>query len=64
MARLHSQCSLVECIPEDSEGEDGEGEGIAAVICIAAGELGESLVVVFSAGSDVPESWVEDDACC
>lgn len=37
----------VQVVPEDAEGEDGQGEAIAAEACVAAGELGEDLVVVF-----------------
>jgi hypothetical protein len=37
----------VQVVPEDAEGEDGQGEAIAAEAWVAAGELGESLVVVF-----------------
>jgi hypothetical protein len=64
VAGLCSQGSLVEGIAEDAKSEDGEGEGVAAVVGVAAGELGEGFVVVLPAGGDVPEGWVEDNASC
>lgn len=63
MRGLLAEGSLVDGVSQDAEGEDGEGEAIAAVETVAAGELGDGFVVVFSSRGDVPECWVEDDAC-
>ena len=61
---MDTQGALVEGVAEDAEGEDGDGEGVAAVFGVATGEHRDPFVVVFVAGSDVPEGWVEDYAGC
>jgi len=60
VAGLVPECSLVESVPDDAEGEDGGSEAIAAVEGIAAGELRQSLVAVLEPGNGVPERWVKD----
>lgn len=60
MRGLDAESALVDGVAEDAEGEDGEGQAVAAVEGVAAGELGEGFVAVFGAGGGVPEGWVED----
>ena len=62
MGGLCAKSSFVDCISEDAKGEYRDRKAIAAVKGIAAGKFGKSFVVVFSAGGDVPECRVEDDA--
>ena len=64
MCGLQSQGTFVEDIAEDSEGEDGECEAIAAVERLASCELRKCFIVVFASRGDVPEGWVEDYARC
>lgn len=47
MRGLRAEGAFVEDVAEDAEGEDGDGEAVAAVVGVAACELGEDLVVVF-----------------
>ena len=61
MSRLGGEGAAVEFVAEEAEGEDSDGEGVAAVVCVAAGKFGEGFVAVFGAGGGVPEGWVEDD---
>lgn len=61
MGRLAAQGALVEGIADQAQGEDGQGEAIAAVEGVAARELREGFVVVFGARRRVPEGGVEDD---
>jgi len=56
---LLAQGALVEEIAEYAEGEDHYGETVAGVARVAAGKLGEDLVVVFLTGDSVPEDWIE-----
>jgi len=61
---LGAQGALVDEVARDAEGEDRDGEGVAAAVGVVAGEAREGLVVVFAAGGGVPEGWVEDDEGC
>lgn len=62
MSGLIAQSAFVEGIAENSDGEDGDGEDVAAVVGVAAREFGEGFVAVFVAGCEVPEGGVEDYA--
>ena len=64
MGWLSAQSALVHEVTRDAEGEDGDGEGVAAAVGIVSGEAREGLVVVFAAGGGVPEGRVEDDEGC
>ena len=64
MCWLGAQGALVHEVTGDAKGEDGDGQGVAAAVGIVSGEACEGLVVVFAAGSGVPEGWVEDDEGC
>jgi len=61
---LLPESAFVQGVAENAEEEDSDGEGVAAVERITAGELGDCFVVVFRAGCGVPEGWVEDDGAC
>lgn len=61
---LGAQGTLVYEVTGDAEGEDGDGEGVAAAVGVVSGEAREGLVVVFAAGGGVPEGGVEDDEGC
>jgi len=63
VAGLLAQGALVEAVADETQGEDGDGEGVAAVKGVAAGELGENFVVVLGTGGRVPEEGVEEDRC-
>jgi hypothetical protein len=58
---LGTQGALVHEVTRDAEGEDGDGQSVAAAVGVVSGEAREGLVVVFAAGGGVPEGWVEDD---
>ena len=62
MRRLVAQRTLVQRIPEQTQGENRHGEPVAAVPRIAAGEFGQRVVLVFRACCGVPESGIEHDA--
>jgi hypothetical protein len=64
MSWLGAQGAFVHEVTRDAEGEDGDGEGVAATVGIVSGKAREGLVVVFAAGGGVPEGWVEDDEGC
>ena len=65
MRGLLAESAFIERIPDNPDGEDRNGEAIAAVEGGATGELGDSLVAIFGAGGGVPEGWVEDyGGCC
>jgi hypothetical protein len=61
---LGAESALVHEVTRDSEGEDGDGERVAAAVGVVAGKARQGLVVVFAAGGGVPEGWVEDDESC
>lgn len=61
MGGLVAQGTFVERVTEQAQAEDGDGEGVAGVARVAAGEAGEGVVVVFGAGRQVPEDGVEED---
>lgn len=61
---MGAQGALVHEVTGDAEGEDGDGEGVAAAVGVVSGEAREGLVVIFAAGGGVPEGWVEDDEGC
>jgi hypothetical protein len=48
-------------VAEDSQGEDGEREEVAAVVSVPAEEFGEEVRAVLGLGDDVPVDWVEGD---
>ena len=57
---MGSESAFVECIPDETYGEDCYGKGIASIERFAAGEFCDCFVVVFGSCGKVPESWVED----
>jgi hypothetical protein len=62
MCGLGAESAFVECVSKDTDREDGYGKHVAAIVCIAASELGDGLVAVFRSSCDVTEGWVENDA--
>ena len=46
MGWLVAESDLVEVVAEDAEGENGHGQHVAAIARVAAGELGQDVVVV------------------
>jgi hypothetical protein len=57
---LVAESAFVECIADEADGEDGDGECVAAVERFAACELRDGFFVVFGSCCDVPERRVED----
>ena len=47
MGGLVAECSFVEEVTKDSQGEDGHCKTIAGIERVSASHLGEDLVVVF-----------------
>lgn len=51
MGRLVAQGAFIEPIPEDTEGEDEEGQEVAAVVSVSAEQACQDLVVIFCVGA-------------
>lgn len=64
MRWLGAQGALVDEVAGDAEGEDGDGQGVAAAVGVVAGKTREGFVVVFAASGGIPEGGVEDDESC
>lgn len=62
MCGLIAESTFVKRISQNAEGKDRYGQNIAAVVSVAASELGEGFVAVFVSSGEIPECWVEDDA--
>lgn len=65
MRWLVSEGTFVQEVAEDAKGEDCDGEDVAAIFWVSAGQFSDGFVVIFLSRCNVPEDWVEcNGSCC
>lgn len=60
MCGLVAESTFVERVTDDPDGEDYNGEHVAAVVRVSAGKCGDGFVAIFVTRREVPEGGIED----